>query len=89
MSSSMIEAGCAEAAAWPMPVEFDVRRLTTDQLRLLGLARIAYLTESRPGERLENYVIRGADGNPVAAFDELDLVAEVLDRLRLVLVPVH
>ena len=89
MSSSMTETGCPDAASWPVPVEVDVRRLTTGQLRVLGLARIAYLTESQPGERLENYVIRGADGNAVAAFDELDLVVEVLDRLGLVLVAVH
>jgi hypothetical protein len=89
MSSSMIETGCPGAAAWPVPVEFDVRRLTTGQLRTLGLARIAYLTVSRPGDGLEKYVIRGADGIAVAAFDELDLVAEVLDRLRLALVSLH
>jgi len=89
MTSSMIETGCPDVAARPASVEFDVRRLTTGQLRTLGLARIAYLTVSRPGERLENYVIRGADGIAVAAFDELDLVVEALDRLRLALVSVH
>jgi hypothetical protein len=67
----------------------DARRLTAGQLRVLGLTRIAYLTGPRPGDGLADYVVRGADGVAVAAFDELDLVLEVVDRLGLALVPVH
>jgi hypothetical protein len=85
----MIETGYGDAAARPAPDDVDVRRLTTGQLRMLGLARIAYLTAWQPDGGLAGYSIHDADGTVVAAFDELDLVRELVDRLGLTLVPVH
>jgi len=67
----------------------DVRHLTTGQLRMLGLAQIAYLTALQSHRGEVEYIIHGADGAAVAAVDELDLAFELVDRLGVRLVPVH
>jgi hypothetical protein len=89
MLSNMIEAGYANSSAQAAAAAVDIRHLTTAQLRMLGIAQLGYLTTSQPGDGLANYVIRGADGVAVAAFDELELVLEVANRLELTLVSVH
>jgi hypothetical protein len=89
MLNLMIGTADTGSLAQPMMAPFDVRSLTSTQLRWLGLAQIAYVTAGRASDGLADYVMRGADGVTVAAFDELDLVLEVADRLGLALVPVH
>ncbi len=89
MTSNMTETSHGVAAAQPAPWDVDVRRLTTSQLRVLGLTQVAYLTASTLDGEPVAYTIRGADGIVVAAFEELDLALELLDRLGMALVPVH
>ncbi len=89
MTSNMTETSHGVAAAQPAPWDVDVRRLTTSQLRVLGLTQVAYLTASTLDGEPVAYTIRGADGIVVAAFEELDLAHELLDRLGMALVPVH
>jgi hypothetical protein len=89
MTSTMIETLYDDAAARPAPWDVDVRRLTPGQLRMLGLTQVAYLTASMLDDKPVAYTIRGADGIVVAAFEELDLALELLDRLGMALVPVH
>lgn len=89
MSSNMTETFYGDAAPPPAPVDIDIRRLTTGQLRMLGLTQVAYLTASILDGEPVAYTIRGADGMVVAAFEELDLALELLNRLGMDLVPVH
>jgi len=89
MTSNMTETSYNVAAAQPASWEVDVRRLTIGQLRVLGLTQVAYLTASTLDGEPVAYTIRGADGIVVAAFEELDLALELLDRLGMALVPVH
>jgi hypothetical protein len=87
--SNMTETVHEVAAARPAPFDVDIRRLTTGQLRMLGVTDVAYMTASTLDGVVLGYTIRGADGIEVAAFEELDLALELLNRLDLVLVPVH
>jgi hypothetical protein len=89
MTSTIIETLNDDAAARPAPWDVDVRRLTTGQLRMLGLTEVAYLTASTLDGEPVAYTIRGADGVVVAAFEELDLALELLNRLGMALVAVH
>jgi hypothetical protein len=84
-----VETGFPDTISQPAAARVDVRRLTTAQLRVLGVTQVAYLTTSRPGDGFAEYVMRGADGVVVATFDELELVREVAHRLGLAVVPVH
>jgi hypothetical protein len=89
MSSNVTETLDGVAATLPAPFDIDIRRLTTGQLRMLGLTQVAYVTASTLDGVPVAYTIRGADGIVVAAFEELDLALELLGRLDLVVVPVH
>ena len=89
MTFSMTETPHGEAAAQAAPWDVDVRRLTTGQLRMLGLTQVAYLTASMLDDKPVAYTIRGADGIVVASFEELELALELLDRLGMALVAVH
>jgi hypothetical protein len=89
MTSAIIETLYGDSAAQPAPWDIDVRRLTPGQLRMLGLTQVAYLTASMLDDKPVAYTIRGADGVVVAAFEELDLALELLDRLGMAVVPVH
>jgi hypothetical protein len=89
MSSNMTETSYGDATVRPAPIDIDVRHLTTGQLRMLGLTQVAYLTASMLDDEPVAYTIRGADGIVVAAFEDLDLAIELLNRLDMALVPVH
>jgi hypothetical protein len=87
MSQAMIDAGGRGDAT--QAVDADIRRLTAAQLRMLGLARIAYLTGSQAGDGTNEYVIHGADGGAVAIVEDLDVALDLVDRLGVSLVAVH
>jgi hypothetical protein len=89
MPFNMTETPHGDAAAQVAPWDVDVRRLTTGQLRMLGLTQVAYLTASTLDGEPVAYTVRGADGIEVAAFEELALALELLERLGMALVPVH
>lgn len=89
MLNHMTDTLYADAIAQPAVAQADIRHLTPAQLRMLGLTQVAYLATSQRDDGLAQYVIRGADGIAIAAFDELDLVLEVADRLGLALVSVQ
>jgi hypothetical protein len=89
MPVNMTETPHGDAAAQAAPWDVDVRRLTTGQLRMLGLTQVAYLTALTLDGEPVAYAIRGADGIEVAAFEELELALELLERLGMALVPVH
>jgi hypothetical protein len=89
MPVNMTETPHCDAAAQAAPWDVDVRRLTTGQLRMLGLTQVAYLTASMLDDKPVAYTIRGADGIEVAAFEELEAALELLERLGMALVPVH
>jgi hypothetical protein len=89
MTFDMTETSLGVTAVPPAPWDIDVRRLTTGQLRMLGLTQVAYITASMLDGEPVAYTIRGADGVVVAAFEELELALELLDRVGMALVPVH
>jgi hypothetical protein len=89
MTFNMTETLHGDAVAQQAPWDVDVRRLTAGQLRMLGLTQVAYITASTLDGEPVAYTIRGADGIVVAAFEELELALELLDRLGMALVPVH
>jgi|HubBroStandDraft_1064217.scaffolds.fasta_scaffold40212_3 hypothetical protein len=89
MAFNMTESSHGVTAAQPAAWDVDIRCLTTGQLRMLGLTQVAYLTASMLDDEPVAYTIRGADGIEVAAFAELELALELLQRLGMALVPVH
>ena len=89
MTFDLTETSHGLSAAQPAPWDIDIRRLTTGQLRMLGLTQVAYLTASMLDDKPVAYTIRGADGIEVAAFEELEFALELLERLGMALVPVH
>ena len=87
MSYAMIDAAGQDDAA--QAVSGDIRQLTAGQLRMLGMARVAYLTGLRAGDGTVEYAIHGADGGTVAILDDLEVALDLVERLGVSLVPVH
>jgi hypothetical protein len=66
-----------------------MRNLSAGQLRMLGMARVAYLTGLRAGDGTIEYSLHGADGGTVAILEDLEAALELVDRLGVTLVSVH
>ena len=66
-----------------------VHSLTKEELRLIGLSRVGYVTGLRNNDDAFDFMIHGADGVTVAVVDDLRLVVDLAESLGLMLVTVH
>jgi hypothetical protein len=87
MSYAVVDAPGQDDAA--QTASGDIRHLSAGQLRMLGMARVAYMSGLRAGDGTVEYAIHGADGGTVAIVDDLEVALDLVERLGVTLVPVH
>ncbi len=64
-------------------------RLTTDELRQLGLFRVGYLTRAASAIGNTDIIIHGADGVAITMVDSVELAMNLAGQHGLAVVPVH